>query len=178
MLWIWPQYFLSFFSHKWLSVLVDCFSVAWSLRCPVPVILSVTHRPYLWALISNSSTLEGKSHLKSLEVVIWLQILKLIISGSKYRRLHDHLTQSDFNYFQYVIFLYGTSGDLLHKQCELEHFRTVLCAYISYSQTELNSAWKAHKANERTVNHFWLPHHGQGTDTSPKCQAFISCLVF
>lgn len=86
-------------SHKRLSGSVDCFSVAWSLRCPVSMIFSVTHRPYLGALISNSSTLESKNHLKSSGVVTWLQILKLIILGSKYRRLHAHLTQSDFILF-------------------------------------------------------------------------------
>lgn len=51
------------------------------------------------------------------------------------------------------------------------------CAQIPYPQIKLCSVWKAHEANKQTADQFWLPHHWQGTNTSPKSQIITFYLM-
>jgi len=150
--------------------------VAWLLRCqifslqgnsPMSIMLSMIHWLCIYPLTSNSSSPEGKSHLKpstDQKVVLWLQILKLIILGSKYRGLYAHLSPS--------VFLYGA---VFSVKCEFIHKAPLdssfisdaswstpeqrFCVQISSPKIELRSVWRAHEASRQAADQFGAPHH-------------------
>lgn len=125
------------------------------------IILCVIIWLHFYPPTSNSSSPEGKSHLKpsvDQKIVLWLHTVKLIILDSKYWGLHALLSQNVFIYWAHLcklsIYPYVSSSKCFASCSTPEQY---FCAQISYPQIKLSSVWEAHEGNKQAADQCWLP---------------------
>lgn len=120
------------------------------------IILCVIIWLHLHPPTSNSTSPEGKSHLKpsvDQKIVLWLHIVKLTILGSKYWGLHAHLSQSAFIWWARLcklsIYPYESSSISVASCSTSEQY---FCVQISHPQIKLSSVCEAHEANKQAAD--------------------------